>query len=212
MTYSIKDHGIWQPYTPVPMPEWAQEASAIGGAPVFIRRGDGVDFYDFRNSSPFAVNAIVATTTTDAAGVETVGSVFRDPTMIFPFNQRLIEIDGVDPAETKPHNLFAWLTFHPDTLSFSGVPVPPMPPDTSTPSSCSKLGLKRAFEEQGLWPTVRAMIAGDAEMAEDWGLAIQIRINDPIVTKARAGLAQQGIGLSDADVQALVTRANELVA
>jgi hypothetical protein len=90
-------------------------------------------------------------------------------------------------------------------------PTKPGPPTGPVPY-CSKLGLKRAFEEKGLWPTVRAMIAGDADMAEDWGLAIEIRITDPIVAKARAGLAQQGIALSDADVLALVNRANELVA
>ena len=86
--------------------------------------------------------------------------------------------------------------------------LPPAPP----PSSCSKLGLKRAFDERGLWTTVRAMIAGNADFAEDWGFAIEIRITDPIVSQARDGLAEKGIALSDADVQALVTRANELVA
>lgn len=86
--------------------------------------------------------------------------------------------------------------------------LPPAPP----PSSCSKLGLKRAFEEKGLWPTVRAMIASGADMQEDWDLAVELRITDPIVRKAIAGLAQLGLPQSDADVQALVTRANELVA
>lgn len=86
--------------------------------------------------------------------------------------------------------------------------IPPAPP----PSSCSKIGLKRAFDEKGLWPTVRAMIASSADMQEDWDLAVELRITDPIVKEAVAGLAQLGIPLSDADVQALVTRANELVA
>ncbi len=86
--------------------------------------------------------------------------------------------------------------------------LPPAPP----PSSCSKLGLKRAFTERGLWPTVRAMLSSDADMQEDWDLAVELRITDPIVKKAVAGLAQLGIPLSDADVQNLVTRANELVA
>lgn len=86
--------------------------------------------------------------------------------------------------------------------------VPPAPPA----SSCSRLGLKRAFEEQDLWPIVRGMIAADREMSEDWNLAVEIHIADPIVQKAVAGLAAKDIALSDADVQALVTRANELVA
>ncbi len=56
------------------------------------------------------------------------------------------------------------------------------------------------------------MLASDADMQEDWDLAVELRITDPIVKKAVAGLAQLGIPLSDADVQNLVTRANELVA
>lgn len=212
MTYSITDHGFWEPYTPTTMPAWAQVATAIGGGVVFMRRSDGFDFYNYLKGDPFAANAVLATTTANGDGTETVNSVFRDPTMICPYNQRLIEIAGVDPAETKPHNLFAWLTYHPDTLTFSGSPSPPLPPDLSKPVSCSKLGLKRAFVEKDLWPAVRDMIAADAELTEDWNLAIQIRINDPIVAKARTGLAQRGVWLSDADVQALVTRANELVA
>ncbi|MFF9549425.1 hypothetical protein [Methylobacterium fujisawaense] len=86
--------------------------------------------------------------------------------------------------------------------------LPPAPP----PSSCSKLGLKRAFTEKGLWETVRFMISQDPDMQEDWDLAVELRITDPIVKKAVFGLAQAGIPLSDADVQNLVTRANELVA
>jgi hypothetical protein len=86
--------------------------------------------------------------------------------------------------------------------------LPPAPP----PSSCSKLGLKRAFDEKKLWTTVRAMLASNADLQEEWDLAIEVRISDPLVKIAVAGLAQLGIPLSDADVQALVTRANELVA
>lgn len=89
---------------------------------------------------------------------------------------------------------------------------PPPLPEPPPPSSCSKLGLKRAFTEKGLWPTVRAMIASDADMQEDWDLAVELRITDPIVQRAVYGLTLAGIPLSAADVQALVTRANELVA
>jgi predicted site-specific integrase-resolvase len=97
----------------------------------------------------------------------------------------------------------------PTTQGLTKDPVLPPPPP---PSSCSKLGLKRAFTEKGLWPTVRAMIASDADMQEDWDLATELRITDPIVRKAAGGLTLAGIPLSDADVQALVTRANKLVA
>ncbi|MET3485992.1 hypothetical protein [Methylobacterium sp. 1973] len=93
-------------------------------------------------------------------------------------------------------------------LTAAPAPLPPPPP----PSSCSKLGLKRAFTEKGLWPTVKAMIASDEDMQEDWDLAVELRITDPIVKKAVAGLALLGTALTPDDVQALVTRANELVA
>lgn len=148
MPYTIKDHGVWKPYTPDPLPEWAASASSIGGAIVFIRRdSDEVDFYDYLKTKPFGKDAIVANTiASQGTKVETVGSVFRDPTMIFPFNQRLIEILGVDPSERKPHNLFAWLTFHPDTLTFSGEPVPPQQPavDMSVSAAQAKTALFNA--------------------------------------------------------------------
>lgn len=86
------------------------------------------------------------------------------------------------------------------------------PPVAGPNSSCSKLGLKRAFDEKGLWPTVRYMISSSADMQEEWDLAVQIRISDPLIKTAVAALAQQGIALSDADLQALVNRANALVA
>ena len=153
MPYTIKDHGVWKPYTPDPLPEWAASASSIGGAIVFIRRdSDRVDFYDYLKTKPFGKDAIVANTiASQGTKVETVGSVFRDPTMILPFNQRLIEILGVDPSETKPHNLLAWLIFDPDTLTFSGEPVPPQPPpvDMSVSAAQAKTALFNAKQPDG---------------------------------------------------------------
>jgi hypothetical protein len=215
MTYTIKDHGIWRPYTPVIMPDWAKALSAIGSPVIFARRdSDRKDFYDYLKAKPFAPDAIVATTTADSSGTETVAAVYRDPTMIAaPFNQRLIEVAGVDPAETKPHNLLAWLTYHPDTLTFSGEPVPPSPPPLAGLNSCSKLGLIRAFRERGWWPAVKTMIASDADMQDDWDAATQLRTTDTTLRKAIANLPSVGLPtLTDADVQALVARANELVA
>jgi hypothetical protein len=130
VTYTIKDHGTWSNYTPNPMPDWAIEASTFGGAVVFLKReGDGVDWYQYRNSNPFTADTVLATTLIEGPNNdEIVKAVFRDPSSIFPFGQRVIEIFGVDPAETKPHNLFSWMTFHPDTLTLSGEPVAPQPP------------------------------------------------------------------------------------
>jgi hypothetical protein len=207
MAFTVKDHGTWSPYTPDPLPEWA---NVLGGAVAFLRSdAGGVDWYDYRNKpNVFQPGSVLAHTLKDgASGRETVKAVFRDPSMAFPAGQRLIEISGADP-DGDPLALFEEKTFDPVALTFSA----PAGPTTPMATSCSRLGLKRAFEERGLWETVRAMIASDKDMSEDWNLATQIRITDPIVAKARAGLAQQRIGLSDADVQALVTRANQLVA
>lgn len=207
MAFTVKDHGTWSPYTPDPLPEWA---NVLGGAVAFLRSdAGGVDWYVYgKRENVFQPGSVFAHTLKDeASGREAVKAVFRDPSMAFPAGQRLIEISGVDP-DADPLALFEEKTFDPVALTFSAPAAPPLPVATF----CSRLGLKRAFEERGLWETVRAMIASDAVMSEDWSLATQIRITDPIVAKARAGLAQQGIGLSDADVQALVTRANELVA
>ncbi|MGZ7865311.1 hypothetical protein ACXR8U_06520 [Methylobacterium radiotolerans] len=37
------------------------------------------------------------------------------------------------------------------------------------------------------------MIASDEDMQEDWDLAVELRISDPIVRKAVAGLALLGV-------------------
>lgn len=58
---------------------------------------------------------------------------------------------------------------------------------------------------------VRAVIASDEDMQEDWDLAVELRISDPIVRKAVPGLAPLGVAITAGDAQALVTRVNELV-
>lgn len=94
----------------------------------------------------------------------------------------------------------------PAALGLTDKPVlPPAPP----PTSCTKLGLKRAFAEKGLWPTVRSYIAADEDRQEDWDLATQIYLTDPLVTDAVAALAAAGIAVDPVD---LATRANALVA
>lgn len=97
----------------------------------------------------------------------------------------------------------------PTTNGFTAAPVYPPP---TKPTSCSRLGLMRAFKARGLWPTVRAMIAADADMTEEWDLAETIYKSDPLVKAALGGLAQMGIALSDADVDQLIAEANAAVA
>jgi hypothetical protein len=113
------------------MPDWAEAATVIGGTILFMRRDDGIDWYDYiRAEARFQEGAVLALTIAGAdAGSEMVGAIYRDPTKLIPFSQRVIEIDGVPASEDKPHNLFEWLTYHPDSLSFSGVAGPPQAPE-----------------------------------------------------------------------------------
>lgn len=199
MPITVKDHGVWRPYTPDPMPDWAIEASKIGGAIVFVRRdGDGVDWYAYVKTGPFAKDSIVATTISegDPRG-ETVKAVFRDVSMIFPFNHRLIEIDGVDPAETKPHNLFAWMIFDPVNLRLTGEPVPPQPivPDLSVSAAQALIQLSRMPHDGSVVPGAKnlaeateALVAqsGDYELKTWFARAQRWVITNPNVQKIGA--------------------------
>ncbi|SDF31152.1 hypothetical protein SAMN05216337_10516 [Bradyrhizobium brasilense] len=79
-------------------------------------------------------------------------------------------------------------------------------PPAPVPSSCTKLGLKRAFDELGTWVAVKAAIAADANVQEEWDLATESRRTDPLVQHMIAV-----VGLSDAQVDQLLIRANGLV-
>jgi hypothetical protein len=115
-----------------------------------------------------------------------------------------IRVLGVDRADSKPWAALEQQIFDPAALTQSA-------PPPVAPTGCTKLGLKRAFDERGLWPTVRAMIGSDDDMQEEWDLATVLQVCDPIVQKAIAGLAQLGITLAPGDVARLMIRANELV-
>jgi hypothetical protein len=56
------------------------------------------------------------------------------------------------------------------------VPAPPF-----VPTSASKLGLKRAFAELGMWEQVKAALAANEDAQEEWDLAIEIKRTDAIV-------------------------------
>ncbi|MGY4259773.1 hypothetical protein ACVI1L_006841 [Bradyrhizobium sp. USDA 4516] len=87
----------------------------------------------------------------------------------------------------------------PAVIAFLNPPAP-------VPSYCTKLGLKRAFDELGTWAAVKAAIAADANVQEEWDLATEIRRADPLVQHMIAV-----VGLSDAQVDQLLIRANALV-
>ena len=82
------------------------------------------------------------------------------------------------------------------------VPEPPI-----VPTIASKLGLKRALDEIGRWSEIKAMIEGDAVMAEDWSLAVEIRRTDPIF----AVFVTSG-SFTGAEIDAVFQRAVEIVA
>ncbi|UGA45946.1 hypothetical protein HU230_0007885 [Bradyrhizobium quebecense] len=79
-------------------------------------------------------------------------------------------------------------------------------PPARVPSSCTKLGLKRAFDELGTWASVKAAIAADANVQEEWDLATEIRRSDSLVQHMITV-----VGLSDDQVDSLLVRANALV-
>ncbi|UGA47088.1 hypothetical protein HU230_0014020 [Bradyrhizobium quebecense] len=87
----------------------------------------------------------------------------------------------------------------PAVMAFLNPPAP-------VPASCTKLGLKRAFDELGTWAAVKAAIAADANVQEEWDLATELRRADPLVQNMIAVL-----GLSEAQVDQLLIRANALV-
>jgi hypothetical protein len=87
-----------------------------------------------------------------------------------------------------------------------GLTAAPVFPDPPPPTSCSKLGLKRAFDELGLWQRVKEAISADPDTQEDWDLAIEIQRTDPLVIKMQALL-----GLTDDQVTKIIARAVALV-
>lgn len=105
-----------------------------------------------------------------------------------------------DPLNSDWRDYQAW-------LAAGGVPDPYVPPPLPVPTSASKLGLKRALADVGLWDQVKAAIATDPDIQEEWDLAIEIRRTDPLVERLVAAL-----GLAPAEVDAILIRANELAA
>ncbi|WP_420131932.1 hypothetical protein [Rhodopseudomonas sp.] len=101
-----------------------------------------------------------------------------------------------------------------DTFAIGGMfiagsytPPPSAPMPATVPVSASRLGLMRAWKEQGVWDQIKAKIAADPETQEEWDVAIEIRRTDPLVQQMIAVT-----GMSELDVDALLIRANELVA
>lgn len=126
-----------------------------------------------------------------------------------------MDVSGLVGGETIP------FTYHPDDTEPASLAIkellannnysisPYITPITpaKVPNSASKLGLKRAFTELGQWDNVKAYLAANPDLQEDWDLAIEIKRSDPITQGAVTAL-----NLSADQVDALLVRANELVA
>ncbi|HWW46310.1 MAG TPA: hypothetical protein VNZ94_00525 [Xanthobacteraceae bacterium] len=94
-------------------------------------------------------------------------------------------------------------------LAGGGVPDPepePYEPPVIVPNTVSKLGLKRALDELGLWGDVKATIASDPDVQEEWDLAIEISRTDRLTLLMIAAM-----GFTDEEVDQLIIRAHELV-
>lgn len=96
-------------------------------------------------------------------------------------------------------------------LSNGGLPEPyqgqgPDPSEPTVPNTVSKLGLKRALEELDMWADIKAAIASNPAVQEEWDLAVEIHRNDPM-TQFVIDLKQ----LTGQQVDALILRAHELV-
>jgi hypothetical protein len=74
------------------------------------------------------------------------------------------------------------------------------------PTSCTKLGLKRAFDELGQWTTIRTAIESNANTQEEWDLATEIKRTDSLVQGMISSLQ-----LTPEQVDNLLIRANALV-
>lgn len=93
----------------------------------------------------------------------------------------------------------------------NGVYTAPMveivpPPISNIAATATKLGLKRAFEEMGIWQQVKDAIASDPDAQEEWGLAVDIKRDDPLTQKLIAGLH-----FTSEQVDNIIIRANALV-
>ncbi|WP_439357766.1 hypothetical protein [Bradyrhizobium sp. DASA03007] len=91
-------------------------------------------------------------------------------------------------------------------LAAGNTPDPYVAPPVPVPTSCTKLGLKRAFDEIGQWSAVKANIAANPATQEEWDLCIEVKRSDPLVQGMIASM-----NLTSDQVDNLLIRANALV-
>jgi hypothetical protein len=108
----IRDHGVWERYTPAKPPEGAP-ASAM-----FARRtGDGVDWYDYVNAGHrFAKDTVKMTVVNGAVAAATT-----DPTALFPAGATVLEVS--DTVAGNPQELFGRKLYDAHNKTFRDPPA-----------------------------------------------------------------------------------------
>jgi hypothetical protein len=127
MAVKITNLGMWERYTPDPVPPEAPAGAAFARRP-----DDGQDWYALaHNRNSFPAGALLATAipVSRADGVSgfIVQAVQRreDVSKLFPAGGYLVQIEGVPETEEKPHKLFEQQNFDPVAETIE--PFPPLP-------------------------------------------------------------------------------------
>jgi hypothetical protein len=195
----IKDHGTWVLYTPATIPPDAPAGT------VFSRRvSDGVDWYDYVNSPTSFGKTTLKINVFVEDGITVVKRAFRDKNMAWQMNMQIIELDD-GRVDEGPIWDYIGKQYNPATHTISE--IPPKVTPVTIPTSASKLGLKRALAELGLWVTARAMIAANPDTQEEWDLAIEIKRTDILTQGLITAMA-----LTSVQVDNILIRAKELTA
>jgi len=118
---SILNHGTWSHYVP------AKPKEGLPPQVLYLHRdGDGVDWYEFRDSEPFHLASTLMTASPIDDGLFIIQQATFDHTAIWPVSSLLLEhqsYEGTDPF-TDLH----WLTFDPATGQLGERYVPPLSP------------------------------------------------------------------------------------
>src|SRR4051812_45624458 len=129
MIYSVKDDGDWATYDPGPDFTYTMPSGIVVPFPpntMFCKRtGDDVDWYVYsRNPANFAPGSVKISCLVRGGVVYTNVATFHE-IMLFPQQQRLIEVHGY--TGTDPQKDFARLIVNIGTGEFSPVPVKAVP-------------------------------------------------------------------------------------
>jgi hypothetical protein len=191
---TIYDHGAWSLYVPAVWPE---------GLPtniIFVKSDvNGEDWYAYVRDGNVSQESVKLVCFNEG-GRWIVRIATVDASRLFPEGRRVIEL--YDGDLDNPQATYEGMQY--DPASNSLVEAAPL---TVVPTSASKLGLKRALAELGLWETAKAMISADPATQEEWDLAMEIKRTDPLTRGLIAAMS-----LTPAQVDHILIRAKELTA